>query len=160
MVLIRQGHEVGPGRGDDVCAVGTLATLQEVRALPDGRFFVVARGVRRIRVVELDHRRPYLMGRVESVPDPPASARPRLLALLESYLAAQGVEVAPELPADQGRRAVWQVGSVLQIEPSKRQQLLETCDPELAERLLREELAKLDALGKLELRQPRPPSRN
>ena len=111
-------------------------------------------------MVELDHSRPYLTGRVESVPDPPASARPRLLALLESYLAAHGVEVAPQLSADRGKRAVWLVGSVLQIEPSKRQQLLETCDPELAERLLREELAKLDALGKLELRQPRPPSRN
>src|SRR5439155_21927855 len=128
--------------------------------LPDGRFFVIARGIRRIRMVELDHSRPYLTGRIESVPDPPTSTRPRLLALLKSYLTTHGIEVAPQLSADRGKRAVWLVGSVLQIEPSKRQQLLETCDPELAERLLREELAKLDALGKLELRQPCPPSRN
>ena len=85
---------------------------------------------------------------------------PRLLSLLESYLAVQGVEVAPQLSAAQGKRAVWLVGSVLEIEPSKRQRLLETCDPELAEQLLRQELAKLDALGQLALRQPRPPSRN
>jgi uncharacterized protein len=160
VVLIRQGREVGPGQGDDIHQVGTLATFQEVEALPDGRFFVVARGVRRIRVVGLDHSRPYLTGRVETLADPPARAGPRLLNLLDAYLAAHGVEVAPHLSAGQGKRAVWLVGSVLQTEPSRRQQLLEECDPQLAEQLLREELAKLSALGKVVMTQPRQPPRN
>lgn len=143
-MLIRDGKEVGPGRGDDVHQVGTLAALQEVEALPDGRFFALARGVSRIRLLELDHSRPYLMGRVAPLPDPPARAHPRLLALLERYLAAHGLEVAPQLSAEQGKRAVWLVGSVLHTDPIKRQRLLEECDPELAEQLLREELDLLE----------------
>lgn len=160
VLLIRRGSEVGPGRAEDLHEVGTVATLQRIEALPDEGFAVVARGLHRFRVLELDHTRPYLMGKVELLVDPPASAHPRLIALLERYLAAHGVEVAPQLSAEIGKRAVWLAGSVVQVEPALRQRLLETGDPALAEAILTEELAKMGSMGRLGVVHPRPPSPN
>ena len=160
VVLIRRGSEVGPGRGEDIHPVGTLAALQEVQALPDGRYYVLARGVSRFRVVGLDRSRPYLMGKVESLPEPRPEAGPRLLHLLDRYLDAHGFQIAPQVSAELGKRAVWMVGSVLQAEPGKRQRLLESADPDLAEALLASELAKLGSLGRLGAVPRRPLSPN
>lgn len=160
IVLIRHGSEVGAGRAEDLHEIGTVATLQRVEALPDGRFSVVARGLERFRLRSMEEGQPYMMGRVERIEDPQALARPRLVALLERYLSAHGIEVTPQLTPDLGRRAVWLVGSVLQVEPSRRQELLETGDADLAEAMLVEELAKLGSIGRLGSFQPRPPSAN
>ena len=160
VVLIRQGFEVGPGRAEDLYDVGTVATMQRIEARPDGRFFVLARGLRRFRLVELDHSRPYLMGRVQPVGDPPAGAHPRLIGLLERYLSGHGVEVAKSLSPDIGERAIWLVGSVLEAEPALRQRLLESGDPALAEAMLTEELDRLGRMGRLGVVHPRPPSPN
>jgi Lon protease-like protein len=151
---------VGAGRAEDLHEVGTVATLERIEALPDGRFSVLARGVERFRLRALEHDRPYLMGRVERLSDPPAQARPRLIALLERYLTAHGVVVTPQLSPDIGRRAVWLVGAVLQVEPARRQELLESGDPQRAEAMLVEELAKLEGIGRLASFRPRPPSAN
>jgi len=160
VVLIRRGSEVGAGRAEDLYEVGTLATLERVEALPDGRFSVLARGVGRFRLRSLEHGRPYLRGHVEWLSDPPPRARPRLVVLLERYLTAHGVRVTPQLDPDLGRRAAWLVGAVLQIDPARRQELLESGDPDLAERVLVEELAKLERLGRLGSFHPRQPPAN
>jgi Lon protease-like protein len=157
VVLIRQGREVGPGEGDDVYATGTLATLQEVRSLPDGRFYVVARGLERFRIQSFERGQPYLMARVEMLTDPTSPRRPRLLQLLDRYLDARGLELPAELRPTSPQQAVWLVGSLLPSEPLKRQRLLEAGDPELAEALLSDELTKLGSLGELgQVRSPRP----
>ena len=160
VLLIRRGSEVGPGRAEELFEVGTVATLQRIEALPDGGFAVVARGLHRFRVLGFDHTRPYLMGRVKVLKDTPPRAHPRLIALLERYLAAHGVEVAPQLSAELGKRAVWLAGSVVQVEAALRQRLLESGDPELAEAILAEELAKMASIGRLGVVHPRPPSPN
>ncbi len=62
VVLIERGSEVG---GDDVRRdVGTVARLVEAAELPDGRWALLAFGVRRIRVVEVA--RPTIRGRARS----------------------------------------------------------------------------------------------
>ena len=160
VLLIRRGSEVGPGRAEDLHDVGTVATLERIEALADGRFSVMARGLYRFNLLSLDHSRPYLMGRVRRLADPPPSARPKLLSLLERYLAAHGVAVAPQLAPEAQQRAVWLVGSVLQVEPALRQRLLESGDPELAEAMLAEELSRLGSIGRLGVVRPRPPSPN
>ena len=160
VVLIRHGSEVGAGRAEDLYEIGTVATMQRIEALPDGRFSVVARGLERFRLRSVEHGQPYLMGRVERLEDPPALARPRLVPLLERYLAAHGIEVTPQLTPELGRRAVWLVGAVLQVEPGRRQALLESGDADLAEAMLVEELAKMGTIGRLGSFQPRPPSAN
>jgi uncharacterized protein len=165
VVLIRHGREVGPGLGDDVHAVGTVARLRDVEALPDGGYRVVALGLHRFRVRRLERTRPYLTAMVQPLPDDPAvRARLRLLHLLERYLGLRGLQLADELTAelrgDPGVRLVWIVGSLLEAEPAKRQQLLEAADPGLAESMLASELAKQESLGELGNVPPRPPDRN
>jgi Lon protease-like protein len=165
VVLIRHGREVGPGLGDDVHSVGTVARLRDVEALPDGGYRVVALGLHRFRVRRLERTRPYLTAMVQPLPDDPAvRARLRLLHLLERYLGLRGLQLTDELTAelrgDPGVRLVWIVGSLLEAEPAKRQQLLEAADPGLAESMLASELAKQESLGELGNVPPRPPDRN
>ncbi len=159
IVLLRRGVEVGGIRDEDLHDVGTVATLEDVKSLEDGRFSVVARGLYRFRLLSLHHDQPYLTGRIKRLADP-TPARPQLLTLLERYLGAHGVNVAPEFGQDVGARAVWLVGSVLQVEAARRQQLLETGDPRLAELLLAEELTKMGTIGRMGVFRPRPPSPN
>jgi uncharacterized protein len=164
VVLIRHGREVGPGLGDDVFEVGTVARLRQVEALPDGRYHIVALGLRRFRIQSLERGRPYLMARIEQLSEPDVETRPRLLPLLARYLALRGLQLpeglAAELRERPGSRAVWLVGALLESEPSKRQQLLEAADPRLAESMLESELAKLESFGRLGNLPPRRPNRN
>src|SRR5262249_1070927 len=140
--------------------VGTVATLQRVEALPDGGFQVLARGLHRFRLHELDHSRPYPMGRVERLGEPEARAGPRLAALLERYLAAHAVEAAR--PAAPQRRSAGggSRGGVVGAARPRRQALLRSGDPGLAEQLLADELAKLGSMGRLGPFRPRQPGSN
>ena len=162
VVLIRHGREVGPGLGDDVHPVGTVARLRKVEALPDGRYHVLAAGLGRFRVRGLERVRPYLTALVEPLPDDPdIPARPQLVDLLERYLGHRGLrlseELAAELRGQPGPRLMWMVGSLIDAEPAKRQRLLEAADPELAESMLASELDKLGSFGELG-NVPPPPS--
>ncbi len=68
VVLIERGSEVG---GDDQrCAVGTVARIVEAAELPDGRWAVVAVGVRRVRVERWLPDEPYPIADVMDWPDP------------------------------------------------------------------------------------------
>lgn len=164
VVLIRHGREVGPGQGDDVHPVGTVARLREVRELPDGRFHVVAQGLHRFRIEVLERDQPYLTARIRRLADEQVEARPTLLRLLDRYLALRGLRLPPglvsELGERPGSRLVWLAGTVLQSEPDKRQRLLEAGDPTLAESMLVSEVAKLQSLGRLGNLPPRRQDRN
>ncbi len=72
VTLIERGHEVGGG--DERADVGTLARVVQAEELDDGRWLVIAVGVRRVRVVEWLPDDPHPRAVVESVPDPPAGA--------------------------------------------------------------------------------------
>jgi len=148
IVLIQEGREVGSV--PQVHEVGTLATLEQVDALPDGRFNVVVKGLQRFRLVSVGEPVPYLVGEVELLEDPPPAAGTRLIALLEEYLEIHGLVVAPQLSSALGKRAVWLAGAVLQTEPAKRQALLESGDPIVAEALLEDEIEHIRRLGHLQ----------
>jgi len=64
--------------------IGCTAVLQEARRLPDGRFDIVSRGEKRFRLLDIDDTSaPYLVGRVEWVPDAdPLAERSMLLPAL------------------------------------------------------------------------------
>ncbi|MCU1454588.1 MAG: peptidase family protein [Acidimicrobiales bacterium] len=70
VVLIERGSEVGGG--DVRCNVGTIAHIGRAEELPDGRWAVVAFGVRRVRVTTWLPDDPYPQAEVEDWPDPPA----------------------------------------------------------------------------------------
>lgn len=57
---------------DQLQPIGCVAALREARPLPDGRYDIITTGARRYRLLELDTTAaPYLVGRVEWVPDQP-----------------------------------------------------------------------------------------
>ena len=72
VVLIERGSEVGGG--DVRTAVGTVARIVESEEYPDGRYAVVAVGVRRIVVDEWLPDAPYPRAEVHDWPDPEVEA--------------------------------------------------------------------------------------
>ena len=70
VVAVREGWVLDDSGIAAVQTVGCSAELRDVRRLPDGRFDIVTRGVRRFRLLELDEEsKPYLVGSVEYLPD-------------------------------------------------------------------------------------------
>lgn len=89
VVAVREGYAPGSNEADGLHGVGCTAELLDARRLPDGRFDVVTRGVRRFRLLRVDaDARPYLVGAVEFVPDGPAEAPDELLPLAGAARAA------------------------------------------------------------------------
>jgi Lon protease-like protein len=77
VVLLREGHEVGPLRGQ-IAAVGTTAAIRRAGAYPDGRLDILTVGQQRFRLEGLDSvSEPYLVGQV-SLLDEPTGPEPEL----------------------------------------------------------------------------------
>jgi uncharacterized protein len=155
VVAIRSGQEAG---GDaDIFDVGTIAEIEHIEQLPDGRANIVTRGLQRFRIETLLPGTPYLRAEAQPLNDVPpgdddrgrAGAVRRLLML---YLEALGaprqmldrIPTAPEALA-------WLAASTLQVELPELQQLLEmdTCSKrlELTLRVLRREANILRHFG-------------
>lgn len=81
--LIERGAEVGGG--DVRTDIGTVAQVHEAEELPDGRWALVAIGVRRIRVSRWLPDDPYPRAEVDDLPDPLPTAEE--VALLEPVVA-------------------------------------------------------------------------
>ena len=91
VVAVREGWGVGSGADEvgGLHGMGCTAELLDARRLPDGRFDIVTRGVRRFRLLNVDaDARPYLTGEVEYVPDESAAAPDDLAALATAARAA------------------------------------------------------------------------
>ena len=100
VVLVREGHEVGPVPGR-IADVGTTAIIRRAGRYPDGRLDILTVGERRFRLESLDTRsEPYLVGRVD---DARRAVRPRRG---RRRAGATGRPALPALPraAPAGRR--------------------------------------------------------
>ena len=159
VILIRHGREVGEAP-ESLSVVGTVAALERIEALPDGGFNVLARGLERFSINSMLPARQYLVAEADALPEPPPARSRRLLELLAEYLALYGLELPARLTGGSMARAVWLAGSLLQVEPMKRQALLESGEARLAESLLAEEVSRLRALGGLGQVPPTRPSPN
>ena len=71
--LIERGSEVGGG--DDRSSIGTVARVMEAEEFDDGRWGLVAVGVRRFRVVSWLPDDPYPLADVDDWPDEPPTSR-------------------------------------------------------------------------------------
>jgi len=70
VVLLREGREVGPLRGQ-VAAVGTTAVIRRAGSYPDGRLDILTVGQQRFRLEGVDSvSEPYLLGRVSLLEEP------------------------------------------------------------------------------------------
>lgn len=84
VIALRQGRHESAEQEQETHDIGCTALLREARRLPDGRFDIVTRGQRRFRVLDIDATSaPYLVGRIEGVPDdPPSTQQQAMLPML------------------------------------------------------------------------------
>jgi Lon protease-like protein len=152
IVLIREGSEAGPSVPHEV---GTSATIIGHSPLPDGRSFIVVRGLRRFRVAGLDSdSEPYLVAQVSWLDDDLGSGAEALADsaadAFSEYL--NGIVAATNEPRTEAtgtsdmregtpRDVAYRVASGLAIDPPERQRLLEARS---VEERLRAELRLLE----------------
>lgn len=165
VVAIRHGHEVGGGA--ETFDVGTLAEIESVTELPDGRSDIIARGVQRFRVLGSLDGAPYPRADVELLDEPTPCAQDRLQArrlreLLAPYLTCFGApkELLARLPEDPNELA-YIAAAALQTDLAEQQRILELDVPgeRLASTLqvLRREAGLIRRLGAVgSLRPPGP----
>ncbi|HVM00272.1 MAG TPA: LON peptidase substrate-binding domain-containing protein [Egibacteraceae bacterium] len=129
VVAIQAGKEVGGCA--EIFEVGTVAQIESVTPLADGRSDILTRGVQRFRVQELVPGTPYLKARVELLAEGCAAASDRARAaqlrdLLVPYLAGLGApdELLGRLPSDPDELA-YLAAAALQTEVPDQQRLLE-----------------------------------
>lgn len=139
VVLISRGSEVGGG--DQRVAIGTEARVDEASPFTDGRWAVIASGLRRIAVESWLADAPYPLATVRALPGNAASVdqvaidkassvvrRARaLLSELGQDLAVDGPMTADASGADP-EMSVWQLCTSAPLGPMDRQRLLEIDD--------------------------------
>ena len=74
VVAIREGYEVGSHGVQSVHRVGCVAQMTTVVPADDGRFDIEIVGRNRFRLESMDPSGPYLVGEVETLPEPVPSA--------------------------------------------------------------------------------------
>jgi len=86
------GVVLAPAEGEDERAligrVGTLARISDCERLPEGRFNLLALGMRRFRIVEVRRAKPYLTALVRPLDDAPAAISGRRETLVGEARAA------------------------------------------------------------------------
>lgn len=130
VVLIKSGDEVG-GPADPF-EIGTVARIMDVERLPEGRMNLIASGTERFRLIEIVEREPFVVGRVELLPEPSepvdpdltADVRARFLAYLRDLRPDLAERTPAKLASDPGALS-YQLAGVLPIVATRRQALLE-----------------------------------
>jgi uncharacterized protein len=146
VIAIRKGRETGIDGVSALHEIGCTATLRQVEQHDDGRFDLVTVGIRRFRLLGLDHSQPYLRGKInllaEETGDDAAATlavhavqrafREYLDALTERGAARVNV---PDLP-DEPVLLSYLVAASMIVDLSDRQALL--AEPDAAGRLAAE----------------------
>ena len=155
VVLISSGSEVGDPAAPE--SVGTVAVIDEVRTLDDGRMLIGVEGEQRFRIVEIVEQLPYVIAEVLPLEDDGspvvdesliAQVRQAAKQHIQIFMALRGEWIEqPVLPTDPVQ--LWHsVGSQLQGEVIGKQGVLEADDVSnalrLALRLLNEESEELE----------------
>jgi Lon protease-like protein len=132
VVAIRSGAEVGSSA--DLFDVGTIAEIERVERLPDGRANIVTRGVQRFRLGGLLPGTSYLRAEAEPIDDPAPAVTDlqraqSLRDLLIGYLGALGApnELLARVPRAP-KALAWFAAATLQVEVPEQQRLLEIED--------------------------------
>lgn len=136
VVLIERGSEVGGG--DIRTHAGTVARIIEAQEFPDGRWGLVAGGIRRIQVSRWLEDDPYPRAEVQNWPDAdlgdndseeiagalaPVMATCRRVLALQSELGGPGAPATFEV-SDDPTTAVWQLAALSPMGPLDRHRIL------------------------------------
>lgn len=166
-VAVRPGWNTEDGVAEAVYDIGCTAELQDAQRRPEGRFDIVARGMRRFKLLEIDPTTaPYLTANIEWLPDhyePPTAEAHCAQLLPELARAARGAHQRyctlawqpddwknPRGDLDPAMLAHTLAGDCL-LPLEDRQALLEQCCPAKRLRMVRAVVARetgfLRALG-------------
>ncbi|HLY57108.1 MAG TPA: endopeptidase La [Stellaceae bacterium] len=140
LVLQRKPDADEPGLAE-LHEVGTAATVLRYVATPDGAHHLVCHGLQRFRIRGLLPNLPYLVARIEPLPEPEAaelmSSESQARLLLLKQRAMEVLRLLPEPPAElvtlvQQAQSVAlladTIATLLDIEPPEKQALLELTD--------------------------------
>jgi uncharacterized protein len=136
VIAIRKGRETGVDGIDALHEIGCTTRLRRVEPRQDGRFNLVTVGDQRFRLIELDHSRPYLQGRVEPLAEDigdEAAAGLAARALQQEFrsyleaLAERGSSqvTTPQLPTEPATLSYLVAASVIVDLPDKQALLAE-----------------------------------
>jgi ATP-dependent Lon protease len=145
---VRSGRKVGfllqqdpandePGP-DDLYRIGTAANVLRFITAQDGTHHLVVQGEQRFRALDFQSGMPFMLARVEYLPEPAAaSSEIEARALNLKRLATEAITLLPQAPAElanavQGIESpsalADMVASFMDVKPAEKQQLLETID--------------------------------
>ena len=155
VALVMQKDAELEGAGpDDVYEIGTISTIHQMMRVPDGTVRLAVQGNERMRVLEFLSEEPYLVARVQRVPevveesvevDALTRNTLELFQRLVSLVAHMPDElVTAALNVDDPRHLVYLVATNLRMDPEERQHLLELDS-------VRDKLAALNAFISKEL---------
>jgi ATP-dependent Lon protease len=88
---------------DEVFRVGTAAAVHRLAKAPDGTLTLIVQGLVRIRIEEFVQESPYLLARVETIPettDPTLETEALRRSLLEHF--SRLIELSPTIPEEMG----------------------------------------------------------
>src|SRR5215213_2450899 len=136
VALVMQKDAELEGAGpDDIYDVGTISTIHQMMRVPDGTVRLAVQGNERMRVLEFLSEEPYLVARVQRVPevieesvevDALTRNTLELFQRLVSLVAHMPDElVTAALNVDEPRHLVYLVATNLRMDPEVRQHLLE-----------------------------------
>src|SRR4249919_2208051 len=144
MVASKDPELDAPGP-DDLYRVGVVGTVARMMKIPDGTLRILAQGSTRIRILDYVSEQPYLVARIEEMPDV-IEASTELEALTRNVQStfSQIIEAIPYLPEelqlavanlDEPSALSHLISGALRISTEEKQELLETVD--LTKRLRR-----------------------
>ncbi|HEY6670915.1 MAG TPA: endopeptidase La [Solirubrobacterales bacterium] len=151
MVASRDPENDRPGP-DDLYGVGVAGTVARMMKIPDGTLRILVQGSERIRILEYVSEEPYLVARIESMPDVLEEST-ELEALTRNVQSTftQIIEAIPYLPEelqlavanlDDPSALSHLIAGALRISTEEKQELLETVDVTRRLRRLSEILAR------------------
>jgi ATP-dependent Lon protease len=123
------------GEPENSHTVGTVGLISQVLRIPDGTVRLLVKGVQRIRVVEYVQREPYLVAKVEAIPETiENSVEVQALVRSTQSLFQRLVDLSPSLPdelatavinLEEPLQVVYFIANSLRLEVTDRQYLLE-----------------------------------
>jgi ATP-dependent Lon protease len=136
--LLQHDPDLQAPTGSDLHATGTVANIVRYVTGADGTHHLVVQGERRFRVLDWQNGLPYMVARVEYLPDPGnVGSDVEARALNLKRLAAEAISLLPQAPAELSN-AIQSVesastlsdlvASFMDVKPAEKQELLETLD--------------------------------
>jgi ATP-dependent Lon protease len=138
-VTAHRDQEIDDPRPDDLFDTATLGSTLSVERQPGGNLQVVLEGIGRIRLLDIENKRPFFMATIEEIVEPPidaeeAGAMVRQIQDLTLRYSEANSELSPEVldmvqrATNPGHLADLLATQVIKDVP-KRQELLEIADP-------------------------------